>query len=362
MRPKKTVFIVGAGASKEVGLPIAKELIEIIAQKLGYQIERGSLIAGQGDDDILDAIQQITPDRAGINQYLAAAHRIRDGILFSNSIDTFLDAHIEDTKLQQIGKLSIAKTILEQERSSALFIDRNASEFQNIQRLKQSWFVRLVRGLTDGIRRDEIGRLFEKVSFIVFNYDRCLEHFLYHALKRHYGIEDDQTRSLLETARIFHPYGAVAPLKWQEGSLGIPFGFAVNRQNLLKTSQQIRTYTEQLADQKILAEIKCEIATADALVFLGFSYHDMNMKILDPEQKTTVSNVFGTAMGISDSDIEIIKDGIRRMVRRDLTEHRVQNGADSILERLNIRSDLSSSGLMDGYSRSLFTSGPRGPS
>jgi hypothetical protein len=361
MRPNKTVFIIGAGASKEVGLPIAKELIEIIAQKLNYQIKGGSLVPG-GDNEIFDAIQQFAHDRASIDQYLSAAHLIRDGVLFSNSIDTFLDAHREDTKVQQLGKLGIAKAILEQEQSSSLFIEHGAFEFRNFGKVKGSWLVRLVRGLTDGVRREAIDRLFEKISFIVFNYDRCLEHFLYHALKRHYGIDDDQTRSLLETARIYHTYGAVAPLKWQDSSVGIPFGFAVNRQNLLNTSQQIRTYTEQLADQQILVKIRSEIATADALVFLGFSYHDMNMRILDPERKTIVSNVFGTAMGISGSDVEIIKGVIRRMVRIDLTEQRVRNGTDAILERLNIRSDLSCGGLIDSYSRSLFTTGLGGGS
>jgi hypothetical protein len=39
-----------------------------------------------------------------------------------------------------------------------------------------------------GTSRESIGKIFDSVTFIVFNYDRCLEQFLLHALQRLYAI------------------------------------------------------------------------------------------------------------------------------------------------------------------------------
>jgi hypothetical protein len=39
---------------------------------------------------------------------------------------------------------------------------------------------------------------------------------------------------------------------------------------------------------------------------LGFAFHDLNMKLLAPEEKGQVRRVFGTAKGISDTDVKTI--------------------------------------------------------
>ena len=232
MYPEKTVFIVGAGASNEVGLPIGNGLVEKIAKKLDYKIVQGSLRSDLGDEDILDVVQQYASDRPAIDSYLAAALRISKGVDYSNSIDTFLDAHRDDAKIQKLGKLAIAKTILEEEQKSSLYMEQGMVQiFENVDRVKKSWFVRLFKGLADGIRRNEISRIFERVSFVVFNYDRCIEHFLYHALRNLYGIDNREACDVLKRLVILHAYGSIADLPWQS-SKGIPFGFRANRSNL----------------------------------------------------------------------------------------------------------------------------------
>jgi hypothetical protein len=60
-------------------------------------------------------------------------------------------------------------------------------------------------------------RFSTSVSFIVFNYDRCLEQFLFHALQKLYGLESQEAFAMLTDLRIIHPYGAdPPPLKWSE--------------------------------------------------------------------------------------------------------------------------------------------------
>ncbi|MGC1776473.1 MAG: hypothetical protein WBB34_00900, partial [Xanthobacteraceae bacterium] len=113
-----------------------------------------SLVVGLGGEDIFDAIQQYAGDRETINGYLDAARRIREGIPFSKSIDTFMDAHRDDKKIQLLGKLAIAKTILEFEQKSCIHISEQSREFRDETKINKSWFADLARGLNDGI--DEI--------------------------------------------------------------------------------------------------------------------------------------------------------------------------------------------------------------
>ena len=199
MRAAKTVFIVGAGASAEAGLPFGEMFLGELSSKLNFQIRDGSLVPGFGDEDILDAIQQYARDREGINGYLAAARRIREGPSFSKSIDTFLDAHRSDQRIQLLGKLAIAKTILEQEQSSCLSIPEGSRDFRDANEVTRSWYAELAKVLNDGISRDRVNSIFSKVSFIVFNYDRCVEYYLEQSIRRHYGLADHEVYSVLKS-------------------------------------------------------------------------------------------------------------------------------------------------------------------
>lgn len=358
---EKTVFIVGAGASEEAGLPFGRYFLEELSRKLNFQIRNGALVDGVGDADILDAVQQYAGDRESINGYLAAARRMREGIPFSKSIDTFMDAHRDDQKIQLLGKLAIAKTILEYEQKSCMHISDRSRDFRDENKLHQTWFTNLSRGLNDGVRRDQVEHIFDKVSFIVFNYDRCVEHFLQNALRKHYGLSDAEVQSVIKTLSILHPYGTIANLPWQ-GDKSLPFGFPTNRPNLLMMAGQIKTFTERIEDGANLTAIKKEFAEASILVFLGFSYHELNMKILDPGRECATQSIFGTAFGVSEHDVEGIKNQIRLIVRRSLTEHRMHGSDHVVHERLHVRSDLKCVRLLEEYSRTLFSSGARGVS
>jgi hypothetical protein len=55
-------------------------------------------------------------------------------------------------------------------------------------------------------------KLFENASFIIFNYDRCLEQFLVNALPRLYAISETEADSIVHNINIIHPYGSVGEL------------------------------------------------------------------------------------------------------------------------------------------------------
>ena len=86
MFQNKTVFIVGAGASHEVGLPVGDDLKAEIAIKLYVQIDEGGQ-PKQMDTHILNALRDHVHrkenSRAAINKYLNAAIQIR-GIIYTH--------------------------------------------------------------------------------------------------------------------------------------------------------------------------------------------------------------------------------------------------------------------------------------
>jgi hypothetical protein len=349
--------VIGAGASSEAGLPIGRGLADIVASRLDFRFKEKSWDTKFGDTDIIDLLQSITRTWEEIEPYLQAAKRIKEGVILSNSIDSFIDVHKDNEKIQLCGKLAIAKSILEAERESKLYLNKDNSDFADVVGLKQTWFFDFFRNLNDGVRKPEIERIFDKVSFVVFNYDRCIEHFLHQALQRHFGIEESDATAVMERLRIFHPYGTVADLPWQNNREGVPFGHIANRATMKLMASRIKTYTEQVEDDGVLKEIHDEFTSADTLVFLGFSFHPQNMKLLSPGKECATTQVFGTAFQISESNREVILDDIRNLVRKPLREDKFRGIAQVAWEPLYIH-NLRCSELIQEFSRSLFVAGP----
>lgn len=358
MLNSKTVFVVGAGASTEAGLPTGKALIDIIASKLDFRIESGSRLPGFGDDDILDIFQQHERTREGLQMYLEAAWRVRDGIIYSNSIDTFLDVHRHDPRIQLCGKLAIVKSILEAERKSKLFVDTATGAFADLDSLKKTWFFDLARHTNDGVRKDQMHRMFENVSFIIFNYDRCFEHFMVHALQYHFGVDEADASTAIKNLKIIHPYGDIGCLPWQETD-GIPFGFGANRSAMQFMASRIKTFTEQIEQQDVLNAIREEMEAANTLVFLGFSYHPVNMKLLNLNDDCKTERIFGTGFGMSPSNLHEILEEIRNRLKRDFIRQTLRGNSTIVTDLINVRTDLTCSGLLQEYSRSLFPSDRR---
>jgi hypothetical protein len=352
VRNPNTLFIVGAGASAEAEMPTGKGLIDIIARRLDYVLENKSLKAGTGDPDILDIFQQRYHTREEIKRFFEAAWHIRDGIIYAKSIDSFLDGHRDDKDIQLCGKLAIVKSILEAEQQSHLYIEEGSGQFRDLPKLKETWFFDFAKNLNDGVPKSEIERIFEKVTFVIFNYDRCFEHFMFHALKNLYGVDDAVAARVMRRLKIVHPYGSIGEMPWQSPE-GIPFGFRANRANMEFMAKRVRTYTEQIEEGETLAALKQAVVEADTLVFLGFSYHPENMNLLSLEAPGATERVFGTAKGISEPDTDIIKDQIRKMVGGK-SLNVPGRGPES--ERLFVN-DVTAAKLLQDYSRSLFISG-----
>jgi hypothetical protein len=305
----KTVFVLGAGASHEVGLPVGEGLKKTIATKLDLRFEHFDKPIGKGDLTIYAVLVRKYPHE--VNEYIHACWRVRDGIALSPSIDDFIETHSDDPLVGPCGKVAIACSILEAERRSKLFFERrNIDDTIHFDQIQHTWYPAFYQLLSQGVTKANRQNLFENVCVVAFNYDRCLEQFLVHAVARHYQISIDEAKQLAEKLPIFHPYGAVGPFF---GARPVVFGLK-GSPDFDSVVGNIRTYTEQITDKDSLHAIRNAISEAEVLVFLGNAFHESNMSLLVPE-KNRVPNkkVFATRVGISDPDLAVVNARISRL-------------------------------------------------
>jgi hypothetical protein len=150
--------------------------------------------------------------------------------------------------------------------------------------------------LTPGIPKEDARQIFDKIAFIVFNYDRCIEVFLLNALQTVYGIREQEAQSIADDLDIIHPHGVIDP--------SVQLG-ATNA-NWVQLADGIKTYTEQIGAGGVMKRIAAMVQHVDHIVFLGFAYHNQNMLLLQPPQQLSASrSIFESAFGISDSDVNV---------------------------------------------------------
>lgn len=306
-----TVFIVGAGASKEAGLPIGSELTKDIARRLGV---KENTEVGQRTVDLTIAAALRIAAAGNTPIYFRAAQDISAAMPLAPSIDNFLDAHRGNREIVTLGKIGIATSILSAERNSKLYVDTsNSYNTVRFSELELTWFVRLWHILSTGIDTNQVDKIFSNVSFVIFNYDRCIEQFLYYALNTYFKIGSNRAREVMGTLTVIHPYGQVgeifAPIN------RVAFGEDLDPQKILDVAKHLKTFTEQTDDSAELDMVHSIISQAEKLVFLGFAYHPINMRLLTSGRLTRARKIFGTSMGMSESDAEVVAESIRTLLR-----------------------------------------------
>ncbi|MGZ5501774.1 MAG: hypothetical protein ACXWEW_11555, partial [Nitrososphaeraceae archaeon] len=325
---KNTVFVMGAGASKEAHLPTGYELKNIISHLLDIRFD-GSINQKSGDYVIKEAMHRFVRDSDGrngdINSYLHEAWHIRDALPQAISIDNFIDAHRDNDKIALCGKLAIVRSILEAEKKSLLYIGRSDIDSNiNFTSLEKTWYIPFFQLLTENCGKNDLKERFKSITLIIFNYDRCIEHFIYNALINYYRFSGTEAAELVKNINIYHPYGDVGTLPWINPNGVMGFGAEPNFQKLLELSQKIKTFTEGIdTGASEILEIRKHMSIANSVVFLGFAFHKLNMQLIHPEFFDEPNNsefiCFATTVGISQSDKEVIRDQINELYKCEIT-------------------------------------------
>jgi hypothetical protein len=345
--PKFITFVLGAGSSFEVNMPTGADLKRSIASSLAFKAnDLGRIVGG---DQIIEAIHALAARpgaRTTVNDYYYVAKLISAGLPQAPSIDNFIDSHRANALLGEIGKLAIASAILKAERQSTLYVaPTNIRNKLDFARVADTWFSAFFQLICLNCQEPDLPKRLASVRVISFNYDRTLEHYLFHSIQNYYGCSSERATEILSNLTILHPYGKVGSLPWQDSERGVPFGGDVHSSVLLAVSQNLRTFTERISEQQSQIDlIRDSVFGAEILTFLGFAYHELNLQLLfGPERQQPVNHarqVFGTAMGLSESNKRVISTELANLGRLDVSQ-------------ITLRRELSAAQLLPEYSRSL---------
>ena len=340
MSLKKTVIVVGAGASVEADLPTSAALKGRIAQLLDIEFAKVGFEQISGDDLITSALRNVQRDSdvSDVNQYFRAGRRICDALPQAPSIDSFIDARQGNEEIELCGKLAIVRAILEAEKKSRLYIEphKSVSEF-DFKSVEETWFNAFWQQLSEDCQATGLEDRFSSIVLIIFNYDRCIEHFLYYSIQNYYGLSEGKAACLVNAIEIFHPYGTVGLLPWTGGPAQMAFGAEPNTSDLVTLAKQIKTFTEGTDPEgSEVEDIRNRVAGADTLIFLGFAYHQQNMELLKRSandrslQRNEQIRCYGTAYEISDVGRMDIANELSLFLRKS-------SGKEPVVEMANLK-------------------------
>lgn len=309
----RTVFVLGAGASQEVGLPVGSGLLEQICKLIEIRFDYMS--QKNGDFLIVDALKIMLNEGREVerlNAHIQAAHQVLRSAEQGLSIDNIVDA-LENEEVERVAKLGIVRAIQLAEGASRCFAKPSDHRKElDLVSFNKSWYDSFTKAICEKRRKSEVARIFDNISIVSFNYDRCIERYLPFSIANYYGISTQEVIDIMPSLKIVRPYGIAGLLPWMKGP---PDKYqSENRLDALRlanASEMIRTFTQGVADEATSQLIRQEISRAERIVFLGFAFHPQNMKILEAEvnQRT---EVLATAHSASDNDKAAIKDSILR--------------------------------------------------
>jgi hypothetical protein len=323
-KDKNFVFVVGAGASRELGLPTGKELLESISAlaKSNYDSNRHLTkyeISRVVEEAIFASVNKASPlygdfgnRQADLRQKAVWLSKIS---LLAPSIDNVLHTHKDDLDIVNIGKIMIAHCLLAAERGSLIsnieqkngsisvfpFVTTIGTEKHY---LSDTWLGELFRLLVELRDYKEFIDALSRITFISFNYDRCIEQFLVSCATLYFRLSDTEAQHILENIRIVRPYGTLGSLRVANGLL---HGFGGESVDINLVSNGIKTFTEQIDDASLDTKIHDAFNSADIVFFLGFGFLDLNLDLLFKKAPFHVGNVLGTHYGMSADSADIIE-------------------------------------------------------
>jgi hypothetical protein len=305
MQGKRTIFILGAGASCPYGYPSGARLRDLICSGRGFMGHHNEYV----NKDPRNRATEL--DLTRFTQAFDRSH--------IKSIDLFMS---KNPKLAPVGKYTIAFEILRSEKESCFAEHAKRCQQQRERAASSGEKREYLEGTADFIGGDWYSCIYNRFlerqvaqdgppdfsdgefAFVTFNYDRSLEQFFYESLRNSFTeVPEDHIVRSLSRLKILHAYGQIVPLKWQNGEAGVEYKpQQIDEQLLQKAAANIKTIYEQ-KDSAELNEARELLARAEQVFLLGFGYAPENMNILGlPKIVSPDCQVYGTAYGLIEEE------------------------------------------------------------
>lgn len=284
MFKRHTVIVLGAAVSAEVGLPLGWALKSKIADMLPKD-------SGAGDDNVRFGLLSGAP-LSDIQQRIGACREILRALPKAASIDNLVEHRGADEAFKLCAKVGIIAAILAGERKSRLYVEESKIGQGNID-AEGSSYADLFRILVGNAARSQLSEAISRVAFVNFNYDRCLEHYLYDWMIGYSGLPSSQAAELVNSLKILRPYGTIAPLPMlARGARHVRFGSNLVGLELQELASNILTFSEERRSETDYA-VRELMANASQIVMLGCAFHRQNLELLKPET-AKFTHAYGT--------------------------------------------------------------------
>jgi len=277
MITRPTVLILGAGASKEFGFPVGRELLRLICAELNTDSDTG----------LKDRLRE---------QGFSPPYMGKFGRALQLSGEPSVDAFLEHRReFVEIGKTSLAIKLIEREQEDALFANR-------LRPKDASWYEYLwtrMHGSFEDFSKN-------KLAVLTFNYDRSLEHFLFVALANAFGKSASECTEALRTLSIIHLYGLLGDYPYTDAA-GRPYRPNLTPNNIQKCVKGIRIVSEEVDRDPVFENASALLQEAEIVCFLGFGFHRTNMERLRIGQSKRNPQLYSTGFGLTNEEREVIK-------------------------------------------------------
>ena len=206
------VFVVGAGASFDYGLPLGGTLAQSIAKDTDFWFEyHRSTDPVRGDRDLYRLLRtRYQRDSEQLQRYLSAGQALSGALSSAVSVDDALYQLNETREAVELGKVCIIRSILKAEKYSNLAISTETGKMTR-DAGKDGWIEQLLSMAVSGHRQNTVKDAFKNVTFINFNYDRCIEHYLYWSLQR-IGLGELDAALTITGLNMIRPYGGIGSM------------------------------------------------------------------------------------------------------------------------------------------------------
>ena len=214
---RKTVFILGAGASWHYSYPTGEELVRRVIEKAEIA---GKVFSENQFLPLPKYVENKTSQSMGTSA-VSIAYReavkecqtLSERLRYTNPlvIDYFLG---HNPALSEVGRFLIAWVLLECEsrfeQHARINQNRSTQELIASKDNHDDWYRFILHKLTSEIV-DSSDLLRNEVTFVTFNYDTSLDNYLYRALSMFQNLAPADVDKFLHQPRILHIYGSIRP-------------------------------------------------------------------------------------------------------------------------------------------------------
>jgi hypothetical protein len=322
MITQPVTFVIGAGASKELGLPLGTELRDNIANDLRefwrpFKHLNDVSPAFKGIKRLGIYLEPLT-ERYSPSDLLKASEKLIDGLPAFGSIDDFLAVYRDEEVVVALTKAMIILHIREASQSA----------LNDNDRVDLAWISVFWRIVSNGAKNiQDLQASFLNTKIVSFNYDLTFEAGILKLIRQRFDLKQGEETKWARALEILHPYGSLFGSTrgvWEEAE---QIHKTIKPRESITASEYIKTIHEE---PNVFGKLPFEdfFEGARKIVFIGFGFHSSNLEWMDFDHRkitnTELKEILFSHYQMSSYNADQIKEKLKGHLFRsfpDQTRH-----------------------------------------